>query len=189
MWQVHLIYVASPGTLAAISMATQHFKNTSFVLLLGLISFPSLIFAQLEPTYKMEFVKSVQIQSPDKNNILAFFKVTPLIKDFKFVLSMRVTYEIGQGAKTINVQKQKEDKIRFTVYGKDMPQKYPKTYDLIKDKLRLDSLEDPYILKFDFFNITKTQIDTMTILYGLWEGEKMDIRNEKTFNFKVEQIK
>lgn len=101
---------------------------------------------------------------------------------------MRVTYEIGQGAKIIDVQKQKEDNIRITIYGKDLAQKNSKLYDIVKDRLNLNTEEDVRLIVFDFYNITKAQVDNMTMIYGLWEGKNEDVRNEKTFTFKVDSI-
>jgi hypothetical protein len=104
------------------------------------------------------------------------------------IMSMRVTYEIGQGAKVIDVQKQKEDNIRITIYGKELAQKNPKLYDMVKDNLNLKTEEDVRLIVFDFYNITKEQVGNMTMIYGLWEDKNEDIRNETTFTFKVDNI-
>ncbi|MEI7978109.1 MAG: hypothetical protein WCI53_04630 [Bacteroidota bacterium] len=144
--------------------------------------------AQQNSTYNIDFVKSVQYTSDSINHILAILKVTPTVKDFKMILSMRVTYEIGQGEKVVNLQIQSEHNIIISIYGKDLQQKNIKLYNLIKDSVNLNTSEDTHLIVFDFHDITKTQIDNMTIKYGLWEGINEDIRNEKTFNFKVNKI-
>lgn len=153
-----------------------------------LILLTRVIFAQQNSTYNIDFVKSVQYTSDSLNHILAILKVTPTVKDFKMILSMRVTYEIGQGDKVVNLQKQSEHNIIISIYGKDLQQKNIKLYNLIKDSVSQNMSEDTRLIVFDFYDITKTQIDNMTIKYGLWEGINEDIRNEKTFNFKVNKI-
>lgn len=103
-------------------------------------------------------------------------------------MSMKVTYGIGKDSITIDVQKQKEDNIQFIIYGKDITEKNPKLFNIIKDDLKLSLTDDEYIIVFNFFNVTTTHIDSMSIKYGLWEGKKQDIRNEQTFSFKVNQL-
>src|SRR5690606_13557794 len=66
------------------------------------------VWSQQNSTYKMDLVRSVQFTSDHQNHLLAILKVTPTVKDFKMILSMRVTYEIGQGTKTIDLQRQKK---------------------------------------------------------------------------------
>ena len=101
---------------------------------------------------------------------------------------MKVTYEIGQQEKVVDVQKQVEDNIRIGIYGSDIAEKNIKLYDLIKANVQLDKDEDVYFITFDFYDITTEHIDNMSILYGLWESNNQNIRNEKKYNFKVEQI-
>lgn len=137
-------------------------------------------------TYNLEFIRALQTTTSNANHILAIFKVTPTVPDFKLVLSMRVIYGIGQGEKTVNIQKQKEDNIRISIYGSDVAEKHKRIYELIKDKVNMSAEKDIRLLVFDFYNITKEKIDTMTITYGLWESNNTDIRNEKKFDFKVE---
>jgi hypothetical protein len=136
----------------------------------------------------MDFVRAVQHASGNQNDILVFLKVTPTVKDFKLIMSMKITYEMGQGTKIIDIQKQKEDNVRSAVYGKDLKEKNPKMYDLVKDKVNLNTSEELYFIVFNFYSLTKAEIDSMTLKYGLWESDNPDVRNEKTFNFKVEGV-
>lgn len=145
-------------------------------------------FGEKKSSYKMEFIRAVQFNTDVHNHILAIFKVTPTIKRFKFILSMKVTYGIGQGEIIVDVQKQKEDNIRIGVYGNDVKEKNQMVYDLIKDKIQLDNNEDFYLITFDFYDITREKIDNMSIIYGLWESNNTNIRNEQRYDFKVEKI-
>ncbi len=153
-----------------------------------LILLTTVISAQQNATYNIDIVKSVQYASENQNHILAILKVAPTVQDFKLILSMRVTYDIGHGTHVVNLLKQREDNIRITIYGNDLPQKNIKLYNLIKDSVSLNSSEDTRLIVFDFQDITKTQIDNMTMIYGLWEGVNEDIRTEKAFNFKVDKM-
>lgn len=157
--------------------------------LIGMLFMAGITWSQQSSSYNMELVRAVQFNSEGQNHILTIFKVIPAIKDFKLIMSMRVTYEIGQGAKVVNVQKQKEDHINITIYGKNVQEKSQKVYDWVKDKLNLNTEEDIRLIVFDFHDITKTQVDNMTVIYGLWESNNENIRNEKTFTFKVENSK
>jgi len=136
----------------------------------------------------MDFVRAVQFNSGERNHILTIFKVTPTIKRFKLILSMKVTYEIGREENVVDVQKQKEDNIQIVIYGNDIAEKNQKLYDLIKDKVQLDKTKDVYLITFDFYDITTEHIDNMSIMYGLWESNNPNIRNEIKYDFKVEQI-
>jgi hypothetical protein len=135
-------------------------------------------------SYKMDFVNAAQIRDK-KNHIIAVFKVSPLIQDFKLIMSMRVTYEIGKGEKTINVQKQKEDNIHITVCGSNVKEKHQLVYELVKDHVRLEEEKDMYLIVFDFFDITQEKIDRMSITYGLWESNNPDVRTEKKYDFEI----
>ena len=155
--------------LAAIRHNTmRQLKNTFRLLTLAtFIAFPTASWSQQPSTYNLDLVRSVQFTSDNQNHILTILQVTPKIKDFKMVLSMKVTYEIGQGKKVIDLQKQKENNIRVTIYGRDLAQKNQKLYDLVKDSLNLNTDEDIRLIVFDFSNLTKTAVDNMTMIYGL----------------------
>ena len=118
-------------------------KNTFRILaLVTFIALPAVIWSQEPLTYKMDLVRAVQFTSENQHHILTILKVTPTVKDFKMIMSMRVTYEIGQGSKVIDVQKQKEDKISIAIYGTDMAQKNSKLFELVQDRLNLNTQED-----------------------------------------------
>lgn len=153
-----------------------------------IIFIPKALFAQKKSSYNIEFVHAVQYGSDDNNHILTVFKVTPTIKKFKLILSMKVTYEIGKEEKIVDIQKQQENNIRISIYGKTLPEKNPKLYEMIKGKINLETKEDISFIIFDFFNVTIEQIDKMSITYGLWESNNQNVRNEKRFDFNVEQI-
>lgn len=149
---------------------------------------PEKIFARKKTSYNMEFVHSVQLKSENRNHILVVFKVIPTIKKFKLILSMKVAYEIGQGEQVIDIQKQNENNIRITIYGNTIAERNKKLYELIKDKIQLNTDKDIRFIVFDFFDITAEPVDKMSITYGLWESNNPDVRNESTYNFDVEQI-
>ena len=161
---------------------------TTFIFIGIMLFIPKKLFAQHGPSYNMEFVRAIQFKSEDRNHILVVFKVIPTIKKFKLILSMKVTYEIGQGEKSVNVQKQTKDNIRIVIYGKDLAEKNKKLYALIKDQIQLETDEDVRLITFDFYDITTELINKMSITYGLWESNNPDIRNEARYNFTVEQV-
>lgn len=161
------------------------FRILAFVSLLTITAKDN--FAQEKSSYDMKFVHAMQFDKHDDNHILTVFEVTPTVNDFKLILSMRVIYEIGQGEKIVDVQKQKEDNIRIVIYGKTLPEKNPTLYNQIKDKINLD--DEVRLITFDFYDITTEPVDRMSITYGLWESHDSDIRTEKRYDFNVEQMK
>ncbi|MCX6246623.1 MAG: hypothetical protein NTW10_02715 [Bacteroidetes bacterium] len=74
------------------------------IFFVGMIVFvPKTQFAQKKASYNMDFLRAVQFKTGERNHILTIFKVTPTIKKFKLILSMKVTYEIGQQEKVEDV--------------------------------------------------------------------------------------
>ena len=148
---------------------------------------PKYIFAQQKSSYTMEFVRA-WTSSTQKNQITTIFKVTPTIDNFKLILSMRVTYSLGQGNKVVNVRNSKEDNIRFNIYGNDVREKNGIIYELIKDHTQWNDSLTIYFIVIDFYDMTKENIDSMSITYGLWESYDPNIRNETKYDFMVEKL-
>ncbi|PBQ30635.1 hypothetical protein CNR22_02220 [Sphingobacteriaceae bacterium] len=168
-----------------------HMRSTLFfklTLFLNLLCFSITCSSQKDSSYSMELIRAVQFNSGGQHRILTFLKVTPTVPDFKLILSMKLSYEVGQGMKVIDLQKQQANQIRLTVYGNTMVEKYKPMYELIKEKVDFTKDQNIRIILFDFTDISKSPIDNMTMIYGLWEGKNEDIRNETKFTVNVEPI-
>ncbi len=150
---------------------------------------PKSSFAQEQASYSMDFLRAVQITKEDKNYIIVVFRVTPTIEDFKLIMSMRVFYELGNGEKMIDVQKQKEDNIKIQIFGKDIESKNKAMYNLIKSRLSGEILEKESLIVFQFSDVTKEKVEKMSMTYGLWETKDSNIRHEKRYDFNVEAFK
>ena len=144
------------------------------------------ISAQEPASYKMEFVRAGWLEGRDgKKMVVAVFKITPLIEDFKMVLSMRLGYGFNSAMNNADVEA--TDKIKFAVFDNNVAEKAWKTYQLIKDRV---DLTDPniFLLQMRFFDLEEDNVEDMTIIYGLWEGENSEVRIEQEFNFHVEDL-
>ncbi len=150
---------------------------------------PKIDFAQNPTTYKMDFIRACSDSSKKGRNIMTVFKVTPTIKDFKLILSMRVFYELANGKEILSVIKQNEDNIKIIIFGKNIKEKNKFVYEFIKDKVEIEKEnEDVYFIALVFYNLTKEDVEKMSITYGLWESDNPDVRNENKYNFIVEKV-
>jgi hypothetical protein len=162
---------------------------TAIILMVGMIAvLPMRNFAQESSTYKMKFVRACQDSSDKGNYIMAVFSVLPTIKDFKLILSMRVTYALGHEKENVTVLKENEDNIKIHIYGTTVKEKNPLVYDFIKDSVQLETEEDLRLIVLYFHNVTKEKVDEMSITYGLWESDNPDVRHENKYDFKVESV-
>lgn len=164
--------------------------NIIFFVIISLIAFlPKKDFAQEPTTYKMDFVRACSDSSKNGKNILTLFKVTPIVKDFKLVLSMRVFYQLEKEKEILSFLKPNEDNIGIVVYGRNVQEKNKFVYDFIKDRIDLEKENDEvYFIAFIFHNITKEIVEKMSITYGLWESDNLNVRHEKRYDFMVEQV-
>ena len=143
--------------------------------------------AQDSSTYKLEFVRAGQVGSQDHPMTVVVFKVTPLVPDFMPVLSMKITYDIGNGEQVVDILK--NDNVRMTVYGNDVESKSKKVYEFVKDIVDLPNEKDIFLLRIDFRHLSTEAITAMTVKYGLWEGADNGQRIEQEFAFVVEDLR
>ena len=140
-----------------------------------------------EPSYTMKFIRAVHPDSADKHSVLVLLQITPTHpKDFKLILSMRVTYRVGDEAlQMVDVGRQLEPKIRIAIYGGNVREQSAFVYSLLKDRIDFASAADSKILAFYFTNISEDPVSSMYMRYGLWESNNPNIRLEKDFEFSV----
>ena len=142
--------------------------------------------AQTSPTYDLNFLRAKFTGKKHSKNVLAVFQV--ISKDdnnFPPVLSMKLTYSVGTGEEqSFDIQKSNA-RIRITIWGKNIEEKDPAIHNFIKDKL-LQTDKQYLILAFYVDDVSKSDFDQMTMTYGLWEKNNMDLRIEKKFQFTVE---
>ncbi len=117
---------------------------------------------------------------------MAIFKVTPHVEDFRLVVSMKVTYDMGHGEMVVDIMK--GQKVRITVYGKSVREKDPNLYAFIKDSVDVDSEGPMHLLRFDFLDPPEGKVERMKVKYGLWEGAHDSVRHESEFDFVVEPL-
>lgn len=156
-------------------------------LLLGLMalvgSFPAV--GQTPSTYKMEFACAGQVQLADHGLVTVILKVTPLTDDFRLVLSMRVGYDMGNGAAEVDVEK--GNNVRFTVYDTAMREMGRKLRQFIAARTDLKSTKNFFLLRMDFRIPKDERVEHMKLRYGLWEGKNDEVRHEQDFDFAVEE--
>lgn len=148
---------------------------------------PMAICAQDSSSYTMEPVRAAIVRTGEKSMLVAVLKVTPTVPDFKLVLSMRLGYDMGDGARSVDVQQ--EPDVRFTVYGADVESKDKKVHEFVKDKVDLNKEKDIYLLRIDFRGLALDGVQDLWLKYGLWEGVRSDIRHEQEFTFVVEDLR
>ncbi|MBP7450725.1 MAG: hypothetical protein KA817_11870 [Flavobacteriales bacterium] len=148
---------------------------------------PVAICAQDSSSYKMEFVRAAMVRAGEESMLVAVLKVTPIVPDFKLVLSMKLSYDLGDGERSMDIQQSPD--IRFTVYGADVESKSKKVYAFVKDKVDLNKEKDIFLLRIDFRGLPPDGVKDMWLKYGLWEGENDEIRHEQEFRFAVEDLR
>jgi hypothetical protein len=155
-----------------------------FSLLLSML-IPATVSAQDPSTYKMDLVRAAWVGS-EHPYMVVVFKITPTVPDFKLVLSMRLTYDIGDGEKILDIQK--TTNARMSVYGNNVQEKSLKLYNFVKDKVDLNADKDLMLLQIDLRKISAERVARMKLKYGLWEGENSEVRHEKEYDFAVEDL-
>jgi hypothetical protein len=147
--------------------------------------------AQEEPKYNIEFVKAKWFGTADSNTVAAVFYVSPKKnKDFRPVLSMKVTYSANDAVETIvDVMKQKVPlPVQFVIYGQNVEEKNPAIYQMVKNKItgRMSNKNEPFFIAIYFNNLWKQKPEKMSVTYGLWEKRDLNERIEKKYDFLVE---
>lgn len=142
--------------------------------------------AQDSSTYKLEFVRAGWFVKDSHNMVVVVLKVTPTSPDFKPVLSFKLSYDIGDGERSMAVSDNPD--IRITVYGNDVESKSKVIHRFVKDRVDLENEKDILLLRFDFRDLTPDRVTDMWFKYGLWEGEHDEIRHEKEFRFAVDDL-
>jgi hypothetical protein len=142
--------------------------------------------AQDSSTYKLDFVRAGWFVKDSHNMVVVVLKVTPTSPDFVPVLSFKISYDIGDGERSMAVSDNPD--IRITVYGNDVETKSKVIHRFVKDHVDLENEKDILLLRFDFRDLTPERVQDMWFKYGLWEGENNEIRHEKEFRFPVEDM-
>lgn len=145
-------------------------------------SFPAV--GQAPSTYKMEFVRAGQVKLAEHGLVTVILKVTPLTDDFKLVLSMRVGYDMGNGAAEVDVEK--GNNVRFIVYDTALHEMSRKLRQFIAARTDLKSTKNFFLLRMDFRVPKDERVERMKLRYGLWEGKSDEVRHEQDFDFAVE---
>ena len=166
----------------------RHSRIPHIALILLLLTLLSCLptFAQDSTTYKLDFVRAGWVVMKSHNMVVVVLKVTPTSPAFKPVLSFKLSYDIGDGERSMAVSDNPD--IRITVYGNDVESKSKIIYKFVKDKVDLENEKDILLLRFDFRDLTPDRVQDMWFKYGLWEGENSEIRHEKEFRFAVDDL-
>lgn len=149
-----------------------------------LASFPAV--GQAPSTYKMEFVRAGRVDLAGSGMVTVILKVTPLTDDFKLVLSMRIGYDMGNGAAEVDVEKGKN--VRFIVYDTSLHEMSKKLRQFIAARTDLRSNKNFFLLRIDFRVPLEESVKRMKLRYGLWEGKNDEIRHEQDFDLVVEEV-
>ncbi len=142
--------------------------------------------AQDSTTYKLDFVRAGWFVKDSHNMVVVVLKVTPTSPDFVPVLSFKISYDIGDGERSMAVSDSPD--IRITVYGNDVESKSKVIHRFVKDRVDLENEKDILLLRFDFRDLTPDRVTDMWFKYGLWDGENNEIRHEKEFRFAVDDL-
>jgi len=158
----------------------------TLILLFSALLTTMTVAAQDTTTYKLEFVRAGWVVKDSHSMVVVTLKVTPTSPDFKPVLSFKLSYDIGDGERSMAVNDNPD--IRITVYGNDVESKSKVMYRFVKDKVDLENEKDILLLRFDFRDLTPDRVTDMWFKYGLWEGENNEVRHEQEFRFAVEDL-
>ncbi len=141
-----------------------------------------------EALYNIKFIKAIQTTINKGNEIQVIFSITPKeIEDFPPVVSTKIVYALDNGPEKKVDLMHKEDNLNLTLYDKNIKEKAPELYDLIKDYIDLSTNQKMTILVFKFKNVDKPTVNEMTMVYGCWEKRNTNLRVEKKYEFKVEK--
>lgn len=143
------------------------------------------LLAQDSSTYKMEILRAAWVGPSDKSYVVMVFKITPTVANFKLVLSMKFTYDAGQGEQVLT---EHSKIIRMAVYDEHVRDKDRKVYNFVQDKVDLNSGNPVMLLRVDLRSLPDRSLDHLRVKYGLWEGKDDEVRHEQWFDFPVENL-
>ena len=158
------------------------FMFRAFLILLTLTLSNNNVLGQEKSSYQMTLVKVIDKEA--KKEVVVILKVSPMIENFKLIVSGRIEYAFGR--KSIQSNIQNDPNTQIVVYGEDFPTKAPELYSLIKNDVQIG--EDEFLLVFYFSNIKGRDLAEGYFKYGLWESDNPDVRNEQTFFFVEKEI-
>jgi len=164
------------------------FKRFFLITIISVFLFHNKSFCQDIDKFNLNYIASDYTDTIDKKSVIVILAVTPINKkDFPPVLSMKFTYKINSESieTVVDILNQKEHKLTLVIYGNEVNEKCPKVYELIKDKIDLNSKRRVMLLEFKLDNISEEPIEHLTIKYGLWEKRNIDKRKEKIFEFNI----
>ncbi len=148
---------------------------------------PTQLRAQAVGSYTMDFVRAAMVKADGQPMLVVVLVVTPLVDDFKLVLSMKLSYDLGDGERSIELQR--SPGISIHVYDKDVESKSTKVYRFVKDRVDLRTEKNIFLVRFDFRDLGTETVKDMWLKYGLWEGENDEIRHEQEYRFPVEDLR
>ncbi len=163
-------------------------KKNFLMTIISILFLNSKSFCQDIEKFNLNYIASDYIDTIDKKSVFVVLAAIPINeKDFPPVLSMKFTYKINdETSETIlDIMNQKEKKVSVVVYGNEVNEKAPKVYELIKDRIDLNPKKKVMLLGFRLENISDDPIEHLTIKYGLWEKKNQNKRDEKTFEFNI----
>lgn len=156
--------------------------------ILIVLFFSTFLYAQNteSQSYDLDFLAAKYVDSLKPKQIILIFKYQPKPgKKFEPVISMRITYKLGDENKEKTEIFDKNGKFSIVAYDKKIKDKAPQLYKLIKDKMNIDQEEEYGIIVFYLNGITKKYVDKMTFKYGLWEPDNIERRIEKDYDIAI----
>lgn len=142
--------------------------------------------AQDSATYKMDLIRAGWVGPAGRAYMVLVFGITPLVPDFELVLSMKFTYDVGQGEVVLDEHSRK---IRMAVYdAKSVHEKDPKVYRFVRDKVDLNAHPDMFLLRVDLRGIAPEGLAQARVKYGLWEGPGSTVRRERWFECALDNL-
>lgn len=160
------------------------------ILILLLVCISTFSFGQKtinEQSYTLDFLSAKYIGVENNNEIILVFKYEPKKgKVFKPIISMKITYDIGN-SESEKTEIMEESNHSIVFYGNDIDKKNPEIYGVIKEKIDIKQKKKFGIVVFHLRNITQDYIDKMKFTYGLWEPENENIRIERLYNIEIEK--
>ena len=164
------------------------FGKKNLITIIFVLFFIGKSFCQDIDKFNLNYIASDYIDTLNKKSVIVVLAATPIKeKDFPPVLSMKFTYKVNDetSVTVIDIMKQEQKKITLVVYGNEVKEKNQKIFELIKDRIDLNSGKRLMFLAFKIENISDVPIEYLTLWYGLWEKRNQNKRIEKMFEFNI----
>ena len=145
-------------------------------------------FCQDIEKFNLDYIASDYIDTISKKSVIVVLAATPIKeKDFPPILSMKLTYKVNDEnhETVIDIMKQEKKRITLVIYGNEVKTKSQEIFELVKDKVNLDTDKRVILLAFKLEDISDTPIEYLTLWYGLWEKKNSNKRTEKMFKFNI----